>query len=104
MANTGTWVWDRVNMMLVPKSEYLSRMAAVARSTAVPLPQIARTSLDHVWNPVNGQRYTCSRNYERDVKAAGCEIVGNDAPTTKTVAEPPSAKADIARAWDQLTG
>lgn len=87
-------------MQLVPKAEYYARKAPPARSTAVPLPQISRTSLDYVWNPVDGKKYTCSRTYERAVKAAGCEIIGNEAkaemnPLPKPMPDP---RPDIARA------
>lgn len=104
MANTGSWVWDKREMRLVPKAEYYARRPQAARSTAVPLPMITRTALDDVWNPVDGKRYTCSRTYEKAVRAKGCEIIGNDAKAEmQAPKEPPSAKADIARVWDQLS-
>jgi hypothetical protein len=44
------------------------------------------------------------RAYERDVKASGCEIVGNEAEKMQsTPFEPPDAAPDVAKAWDQLT-
>jgi len=45
----------------------------------LPSPMIRSDSLDNVWNPVDGKRYDSKSQYERAVKDAGCEIVGNDA-------------------------
>lgn len=79
----------------------------VLAKSDMPTPQIAKTSLDDLWNPVNGKRYTCSRAFERAVKAKGCEIIGNDSsltnPKPKPIATPNGLGDDIKRAWDSLT-
>lgn len=36
-----------------------------------------------VLNPVDGKRYDSRSAYEKSVKAAGCVIMGNDAPTQR---------------------
>lgn len=40
--------------------------------------QIIRDCMDDTMNPANGQRYTSKRAYYKAVRAAGCEIVGNE--------------------------
>ena len=73
----------------------------------LPLPQVARTSLDDLWNPVDGQKYSCSRNFEKAVKAKGCEIIGNDSSLRnarpKPIESPKGVGEDLKRAWDQLS-
>jgi hypothetical protein len=69
-----------------------------------PAPMVMRSSLDDVWNPVDGKRYTCRRQYEKAVIASGNRIAGNDIdfknarPKEATTS---SAKADIARAFEE---
>lgn len=68
-----------------------------------PAPMVLRTTIDDVWNPVDGKRYSCRRAYEKAVVASGGRIVGNDLPLDKP--QKPEikldAKADIAKAFDQ---
>ena len=70
-------------------------------------PQIARTSLDDVWNPVDGKRYSNSRAFEAAVKAKGCEIIGNDSsivtPKPKPVKSAPGLKDALQKAWHDLS-
>jgi len=77
------------------------------RASGIPIPQFARTSLDDVWNPVNGKRYTCARAFERDVKASGSEIIGNDSSLRnakpKTPETPKGLGEDLKQAWDMLS-
>lgn len=39
-------------------------------------------NLGAVWNPADGQTYDSKAAYYKAVKAAGCEIMGNEAPVT----------------------
>ncbi len=77
------------------------------RSDHFPTPMVMKTSMAETRNPINGKSYTCMRAYEKDVRAAGCEIAGNDSSIVnakpKQVTTAPGLKQDIARAWDQLT-
>ena len=70
-------------------------------------PQVARTSLDDLWNPVDGKRYSNSRNFEAAVKAKGCEIIGNDSSLVnakpKKVETPRGRVDDIIKAWDTIS-
>lgn len=47
-------------------------------------------------NPVDGKKYDSKSQYYRAVKAAGCEIMGNDAPSERKI--PQSEKIDWKRA------
>ncbi len=49
-----------------------------------------------VLNPVDGKMYDSKSSYEKAVKAAGCVIMGNDAPTKK--AKPKQEKIDWEKA------
>jgi hypothetical protein len=49
-----------------------------ARSS-LPAPMIISDHLDDVKNPVDGKTYDSKSAYYQTVKAAGCEIVGNEA-------------------------
>lgn len=41
-------------------------------------PMLRPDGMSDTWNPVDGKRYDSKSQYERAVKAHGCEIVGND--------------------------
>jgi hypothetical protein len=76
----------------------------------LPAPMLIGDNLDYVWNPADGKRYTSKKKYEREVKARGYEIAGNDTSVktahTKRV-EPksmPGLKEDLKRAWTEHTG
>lgn len=74
---------------------------AIAKGEIAPIPEseifiAPRISVisddlgkDGVFNPANGKRYDSKSAYYRAVKDAGCEIMGNDAPTTMAT---PNAK------------
>jgi hypothetical protein len=72
-----------------------------------PAPMVMKTSMEPTRNPINGKEYTCMRAFERDVRAMGCEIAGNDSSIVnakpKEITTPPGLKEDIAMAWDQTT-
>lgn len=56
-----------------------------------------------VFNPANGKTYDSKSEYGKSVKAAGMEIVGNDAPTTTRteVRGDFDCRKDIAQAIEQ---
>lgn len=75
----------------------------------LPRPMVIGDSLGDVWNPVNGKIYDSKSAYYRAVKAAGCEIAGNDSSVqtahTKTIEPktPPGLKDTLKQAWEQHT-
>lgn len=60
----------------------------VARSD-LPGPMIISDCMDATMNMADGRRYDSKRAYQKAVRAAGCEIVGNE-----TVKAPPKQKLD----------
>jgi hypothetical protein len=80
--------------------EAVEELARAAISAAdgvhsdLPAPSIIRDSLDNVKNPVDGKAYDSKSAYYAAVKAAGCEIVGNEAE--KMVGNP-APRSDVGR-------
>lgn len=66
-------------------------------------PQVIKDSLDYVLNPADGRRYSSKRAYYKAVRAAGCEIVGNEKMERR---ETPMDRVapDIKRAIQELGG
>lgn len=71
MSERGVWVIR--NDKLIPK-----HLAPPLNPRHAEGPMVINGSLDDVWNPVNGKRYSCKRAYEKDVARAGCTIIGNE--------------------------
>lgn len=72
----------------------------------LPRPMIRSDGMSATWNPVDGRHYESKSAYERAVKAAGCEIVGNDAGHWNKAApsyEPKGVKEDLREAWKKLS-
>lgn len=71
----------------------------------LPAPRIRADGMDAVQNPCDGKFYESRSEYERVVKEAGCEIVGNDshwdAPPKQY--EPEGVKEDLIDAWKRLS-
>ena len=67
-------------------------------------PMIISDHVDVV-SMANGRRYDSKSEYYRDVKAAGYEVIGNDAPTTgHEMTTPGGVEADIKTAIEQIRG
>lgn len=78
--------------------------ARVLASRTVACPMLIRDAMDDVINPVNGKPYDSKRAYERDVRAAGCVIVGNEKHDTVHMPPPvPGVEEDIKQAIEQLS-
>lgn len=78
----------------------------VAARSHLPTPMIRSDGMTATWNPVDGKHYESKSEYERAVKAAGCEIVGNDSGhwnKQPTGIEPTGIKDDIKEAWNKLS-
>lgn len=75
MIEFGTFVFR--NGKAVRKGGPEDVRAPVAQS-ALPRPMIISDTLHDVINPINGKPYDSKSRYYRDVKAAGCSIIGND--------------------------
>lgn len=94
--NRGVWVVTPEG--LVPK--HLYHRPITARSD-LPTPMLIRDSMEPTLNPANGKRYDSKRAYEAAVRAAGCEIVGNEKVTAATRPEIDDPVHDIKAAIEQ---
>lgn len=82
-----------VNGELLTFSQMLERRDIGTRSS-LPAPMIIRDTLDDVKNPVDGKIYDSKSAYYQAVKAAGCEIVGNEA---EKMMDRPAPRSDVSR-------
>ncbi len=53
------------------------------RRSGLAAPMVISDNLDSLVNHADGQRYTSKRAFEKAVRAAGCEIIGNEKQTSK---------------------
>lgn len=109
-AKGGSWVFDNETQSLIPKSEYhRAKFAKIehARSN-IPTPHVINDGLDYMFSHADGRRYTSKRAYEKAVRAAGCQIVGNE-DITKHISNPydeakheADIRADVAKALAEV--
>ena len=82
------------------------RERQIRQRSHLPAPRIRPDGMQAVWNPVDNQTYESRSAYERAVKDAGCEIVGDDAghwnKPSPTI-EPEGVREDIISAWNELS-
>lgn len=81
----------------------------VDKFTAPPLhrkfadaPFVISDTMEPTWNPANGQRYDSKRAYERAVRAAGCEIIGNEKPKASPKPQASDPALDVKAAIEQI--
>lgn len=67
------------------------------------LPYVVSDSMPMTLNHADGRRYDSKRAYERAVRAAGCEIVGNEKLPPRQEFTPTGIGADIKRAIEELS-
>lgn len=99
----------------MPRTTYVFRDGALidrrqappvrANRSSLPCPMVISDQLGDVWNPVNGKTYDSKSKYYGAVKAAGCEIMGNDPAASRipTRHEAGGVEADIKQAIEQLS-
>lgn len=71
----------------------------------LPAPMIIMDGLDPTLNHADGRRYTSKSAYYKAVRAAGCEVVGNDSSLAKAKPKeyvPEGVGQDIKRAIEEL--
>lgn len=101
------YLWSPIKRKWVAPEERMSERAAEAMRAALPAPTVIGDSMEATLNHADGRRYTSKRAYERAVKAAGCEIVGNDASFARRKPKTYDAgdlKSDIKRAIEEVGG
>ena len=94
--NRGVWVVTKDG--LVPKHLYHRPIAARSDLSA---PMVIKDCMEPTLNPANGQRYDSKRAYEKAVRAAGCEIVGNERPKASPKPQLDDPINDIKAAYEQ---
>jgi len=94
-------VWCPVQQRFVARHEKV-RGTPAARST-LPAPMIISDSLPGVLNHADGKMYDSKSAYYAAVRAAGCEIIGNEKLTPSPPPDDPmDRKRDIATTIEQL--
>ena len=70
----------------------------------LPMPAIRADGMSPIMNHANGLMYDSRSAYERGVKDAGCEIIGNEKiePKPRAVLSDRELKQDIKTAMDQV--
>lgn len=71
-------------------------------ATADPRLHVISDTMPATLNHADGLRYDSKRGYERAVRAAGCEIVGNEKLTNTRTFNPGPIGPDIKAAIQQL--
>jgi hypothetical protein len=96
------WVYDKDNDRLVPCGSLPPKRNAFGRG-----PAVISDEMSPLKNMADGKRYTSKRAFEAEVRARGCEIVGNE-DVAKHTPRPPdpteTIKEDIERAWSYHGG
>lgn len=88
--------------VLTPK--HLAARPPVARS-ALPCPAIRSDGMSTIRSMADGRLYDSRSAYERSVREAGCEIVGDDMGASSTPTYTPgNVERDVAEAIQQLGG
>jgi hypothetical protein len=102
----GRWIFK--NGKMIPAVEYYAKSEVHQKRRAsrsdLAKPSIRVDGMDPTWNPANGQYYDSRSQYEKDVKAMGYEIVGNDMDT-HTERSAPSRReleADVHEAYQMV--
>ena len=94
MSERGVWVIR--DGELIPK-----HLAPPLHRKYAESAMVIRDSMDATWNPVNGRHYDSKRAYEKAVRQAGCQIVGNEKVTASARPSLPDPATDIKNAFDR---
>lgn len=73
----GIWVQHPITGELIEPHLYYRPNPSRSELSA---PMLIRDTMEPTLNPANGRKYDSKRAYEKAVRAAGCEIVGNETP------------------------
>jgi hypothetical protein len=101
------YIWsNELGRFAEPAEAYAARPRYDIRSD-LPRPYIVSDSLPDIVNHADGKIYDSKSNYYAAVKAAGCEVVGNDpafAEGKVPDTTPRGIEQDISDAYDQVVG
>lgn len=90
-------VWVIRNGNLIPK-----HLAPPLHRTFGTAPGIIMDSMGSTMNHADGRRYDSKRAYERAVRAAGCEIIGNETQTPPPKKQMSDPGESLKKAWETL--
>lgn len=95
------WVYDKENDRLVPKGSLPPK-----RNHFGTGPMVISDEMPATQNMADGKHYTSKRQFEAEVRARGCEIIGNEDATKHTPPPPgpPDNTEIIEAAWSYHGG
>lgn len=97
--------WIHYQGRLMTPEEYdAAKYEEIKHSTSGRGPMIISDNIPDLMNHADGKRYSSKRGLEKAVRAAGCEIVGNDPSfkrPKKVEYQPTGLRSDIKRSFDQ---
>lgn len=83
-------------------AKHLARPRETKRSD-LPSPMIVRDAMEPIQGQMDGAMYDSKRAYQKAVRQAGCEIVGNEKMEGRPPQfDPEPAEADVAESMKQL--
>jgi hypothetical protein len=72
------WIWSEARQELVTPEELYAEKAAASKRSGLSMPNVISDCMEPTFCHADGKYYSSKRATERAVRAAGCEIVGND--------------------------
>lgn len=90
-------VWVVRNGQMVPK-----HLAPPLNHKYADAPMVISDCMDSTVNHADGRRYDSKRAYEKAVRRAGCEIVGNEKMPSLAPPQMSDPSEDIKNAIDQI--
>lgn len=95
MSECGVWVFR--NGEMIPK-----HLAPPLHPRFGNSAYVIGDGMEPTLNPANGKRYDSKRAYYRAVREAGCEIIGNEAPSASPRPQMDDPIHDIKRALETV--
>lgn len=98
------WIWSRISNQLLTPEEHARELSQQRSKLSAPM--VISDNMESTLNHADGRRYSSKRGYEKAVRAAGCEIVGNDSSFKRPARKEYKADglaADIKRAMETST-
>jgi hypothetical protein len=78
-------IWSRDRQEFIPPEQFYAEKFATTQRSGLPAPMVVNDTMAETLNHADGKHYTSKSAFTQAVRAAGCEIVGND-PAIKRVA------------------
>jgi hypothetical protein len=101
------FIWSAELQKWCPPSQALAARPRYDSRSDLPCPHVISDHLPDIINHADGKLYDSKSSYYAAVKAAGCEVVGNDpafADPKGPDNTPKGIEQDISDAYDQVVG